>query len=439
MIIETRMPYMKQELKKIHFIRNNYRRTRKIFLHLISGRFKDAIDLLNHYNPVYRILFRTSYRLHKMQSKKLEEAVEEYYDLPDNSFNDKNIKLGIIARDIDYHPKSSTFIRLISPLTVKVLEPEVGVKFLTLKNLKKNNDLDVLIVQRTALNSLKEARKLIDQTKNASIKLVVDNDDAFDKIGKSHPEYNLQLKRREALNYLMEHSDEIWVSTELLVLPQYKNRSFVMENSLDKRLWKTDKIMAKDKKTYKNVLSMVYMGTATHDADFKMILPDLDRVNAKNPGSFMLTSIGVSSDLPDRPWIQQISPPRFHSLYPLFVKWFLNQEKYDLGLSPLLDSEFNRSKSDIKCLDYLAIGSTPIVSDLEPYQHSDLEEYIIKVQNKPGEWYEEIMDIINKKKKFRENMKGRNINAHKYVFSERSSELIGVRMLENLVKLLNKS
>ena len=38
---------------------------------------------------------------------------------------------------------------------------------------------------------------------------------------------------------------------------------------------------------------MVYMGTATHDADFALILPALDRLAAEMHGRFDLTLIGA--------------------------------------------------------------------------------------------------------------------------------------------------
>lgn len=41
---------------------------------------------------------------------------------------------------------------------------------------------------------------------------------------------------------------------------------------------------------------------------------------------------------------------------------------FDIGLAPLADNDFNRSKSMIKCLEYNALGIPVIASDVEPYR-----------------------------------------------------------------------
>ena len=52
--------------------------------------------------------------------------------------------------------------------------------------------------------------------KNNNIKIFVDTDDAFGELDTSHPQYELQKERVEALEYVIRHADETWVSTEKL-------------------------------------------------------------------------------------------------------------------------------------------------------------------------------------------------------------------------------
>jgi len=50
--------------------------------------------------------------------------------------------------------------------------------------------------------------------------------------------------------------------------------------------------------------------------------------------------------------------------------WFTSRVRWDIALSPLVDSDFNRAKSDVKFLDYAALAAPGIYSPIPAYQHS---------------------------------------------------------------------
>jgi len=66
--------------------------------------------------------------------------------------------------------------------------------------------------------------------------------------------------------------------------------------------------------------------------------------------------------------------------------------KIDVGIAPLKDTPFNRSRSDVKFLEYAVSGVVPVMACLEPYLHS--------VRNgETGFLYEnsgELIDILNR-------------------------------------------
>lgn len=428
---------MKQKLKNVSLIRKNYRKLRKIFLHIINGRFNDAIRLINHYNPFYRFLLLTPYRLHRMQKKKLHNLLDKYYFQINDDYRQKNIKIGLVVRDGDDFPKSSAFIRLLNPLTTPGGKKIIGLKLYSPKKINFNIKHDVMIVQRTAFDNYKQVENFITNVRKRKIRLIVDNDDYFHKIPKSHPEFKTQLKRIDAFDYLVSEADQLWISTEKLILSEHKDKSVVIKNSLDRRLWNVHKNNAGSRLSadVSSPIKIVYMGTSTHDNDFSMILTDLDKLHAKSPGSFSLTAIGVSSNVPQRTWINQINPPRFESLYPTFVNWFLEQGPFDIGLSPLVNNEFNNSKSDIKCLDYIAAGILPVVSDIAPYQSKEISSFIVKVRNEKGMWFEQLSEIVRNKEKFRIEKKQKITKAQKYLWSVRSSTKTIRLMLDKLNEL----
>ncbi len=51
------------------------------------------------------------------------------------------------------------------------------------------------------------------------------------------------------------------------------------------------------------------------------------------------------------------------------MRWLREQRpRWHIGLAPLADTEFNRYKSDLKWLEYTALGLPVVASDLEPYR-----------------------------------------------------------------------
>src|SRR5690606_16932600 len=114
-------------------------------------------------------------------------------------------------------------------------------------------------------------------------------------------------------------------------------------------------------------LTLGYMGTLTHDADLCLILPALDEVGRAAPHSLELQVIGgvgtgaTWSLLKDLPFpVRRIDPPTGE--YPHFMHWFTGSIHWDVALAPLLDTPFNRCKSDVKFLDYSALGTAGIYS-----------------------------------------------------------------------------
>ena len=78
--------------------------------------------------------------------------------------------------------------------------------------------------------------------------------------------------------------------------------------------------------------------------------------------------IGIDPDIAPAPWLHRLAPPAEAVSYPRFVRWLRGQGPFDLGLAPLADTAFNRCKSDIKALDYAALGILPLVSDSSAYR-----------------------------------------------------------------------
>lgn len=381
---------------------------------------------------VARIPFVKAY----LGKRHLREILKRFYNTPSRQTKENTLKIALVLRSGTTHPGSSAFIRLISPLT----DPSVSEK-LTIKLYPQNTTqvegADICIIQRTAFDDIKKAKELVKNTSLTKTALIVDSDDGFNEIDQSHPEYLLHRGRMDAFNYLLEEADRVWFSTTELAKshPEIKNKIKVIPNSLDERVWKKS---IRSQSIRSGPIQLIYMGTATHNNDFEFILPALDSIAKRHPGKFRLSVIGISDNLPEREWIRRLSPSK-GSIYPRFVEWLMSNNDFDVGLSPLVNSPFNRYKSDIKCLDYLAAGIVPLVSDTPPYRSKSLDKFIFRVDNTHEAWIQALSEIVSNPMVTLRKVRRMVSLGQDYLWSERSSEITAQNLLSELESLTDRS
>ncbi|MDP9562638.1 glycosyltransferase [Agrobacterium tumefaciens] len=298
---------------------------------------------------------------------------------------------GIVRQDREF-PQSSAFIRLLCPLTTDEAYGEIDFKLVPAKLALESRTADVTIVQRTAFDTLGDAQALVAGSSGHRQNLIVDNDDAFCFMDEAHREYELYKPRIEALNFLLDHSKENWVSTDVLreAYSHLSTQPVVMQNAIDPRLWRDYRRPNRGRNA---VPQLVYAGTATHDADFNLIIEALDRVAQKQ--RFELTVIGAVRQPPKREWLRVLTPPRSSQSYPAFVRWFRQQGPFDVGLAPLIDTKFNSAKSDLKLLDYGALDILPVASNGPSYSETlRATQGGILVTNTTENWTDAISDVV---------------------------------------------
>jgi len=82
-----------------------------------------------------------------------------------------------------------------------------------------------------------------------------------------------------------------------------------------------------------------------------------------------------------------------------FYKFMLT-DKWDIGLAPLIDNEFNRCKTDNKYREYASLGICGIYSNVIPYSNSILNNVTgVLVDNNEDMWYESIKELIENSEK----------------------------------------
>jgi hypothetical protein len=308
---------------------------------------------------------------------------------------DTRLRVHVIAPFGRFGPQSSAYIRLVAPLTDETVAGRVALSLGAAD--EPLPDCDICIVQRTALPSLTAVNALLRAAGEKGAVLVTDIDDAFSRIGPDHPEEAVYRPLNAALERAIAASAESWFATAELrsAYAGHAARSHIVPNMLDPRIWRDWRRPPPPILTGGKV-RMLYMGTHTHGADFAVIRPGLERLAAERPDAFDVTVIGVAPDLAPAPWLRRLSPPAEAIAYPRFVRWLRRQGPFDLGLAPLVDNPFNRAKSDIKLLDYAALGLLPVVSDVPPYQGDPISAALaVRIAADPNQWFTALRDIID--------------------------------------------
>lgn len=329
------------------------------------------------------------------------------------------LNVTVVLRDAA-KPTSSTYIRLYGPLSRPAFGRRVGLDIVDEKALWISPRSTVCIVQRTAFSTRASARHFLTEARRRGCVVVVDSDDAFSALDPAHPQYAKQIERATILEDVMREADEVWLSTEQLLAAHPWAAARVVRNTLDVALWQVSPGVAEPEAVDSSPLRILYMGTTTHDGDFALVAPVLDRLHEQFPGEFTVVVVGVARGLADRPWMELLKPP--DAAYPRFVPWLVGQAPFDIGLSPLVDSTFNRAKSDIKCLDYLAIGASPLVSDVLPYQVPELASLVRRVPNDDDSWYAALAGLVSGRVGLRRDAPARRRAGADYLTTRRSAD-----------------
>lgn len=220
-------------------------------------------------------------------------------------------------------------------------------------------------------------------------KVVLDIDDNYldlPKTNKYYEDFKPTSRRRAIQGTVLSFADAITCSTfplkeriweHLNAMYKIDKPIYVIPNMNDVDFWKIKSKAKKDK----DKIVIGYSGSNSHQDDLMMIMPVMSRLMTKydNLHFQLLGSIekkliptyfkGFSEEAMTRMWVGSVTPT--FNEYPAW----LGEQKWDIGIAPLVDTSFTRCKSHIKIMEY-AMFKIPVVA-------SRVYPYFMPIRNKP--------------------------------------------------------
>lgn len=337
----------------------------------------------------------------------------------------------------DLLPFGSSQIRLIQPLSHPYLQSIYKVTFGTEYF---GQHVDAVIVDRLwrPRINLSMAKSLLRDIRGSKTKFIYTLDDNFLNLNLADLDFAASKEMLDVVKFFLESADGVIVTTDALKdqLSEYNPQIFVVPNVLDERLFPPDTIKIADKEK----ITIGYMGTNTHDSDLKMIIPVIQQAMQSYPGRIQFQVLGVTTkeetirDLVALP-AKVVSINPFFVTYDKFVPWFQGNIYWDIGLCPLLDTPFNRCKSDIKYLDYGAAGISGVYSRVPAYESTvqHLETGYL-AENTVEAWVEGVRQLVEDVDLRRQIA----VNARDYVISQRTIQASAGTMMGAINTILGQ-
>lgn len=316
------------------------------------------------------------------------------------AFKKKRPVVLIIPEMFYESPAPCTYIRIFTPLLSTAFNSEFEVRIGTLKS-ATSILADVVIINRVPCEHASELTGFLSYLQTTETKLIYDIDDQLLDFSDSHPEAMVYSDRQTVVRELLSAADQVWVSTKPLAEafgPLCKNIR-VFENYLDLGLCEKYSEPRSHSCSDSKKFNILYMGSATHEADLKLVLDALNELYLEDL-NINLYLIGVTDNTPEYSWIKVIHPPEnaSNNNYPEFMRWLRSLRIFDLGIAPLEDSNFNRCKSAIKFWDYSSMNIPTLASNVDAYNTLIIHgENGFLSNNNTASWYENLKAaMINK-------------------------------------------
>jgi glycosyltransferase involved in cell wall biosynthesis len=273
--------------------------------------------------------------------------------------------LGLVDGADGVHP-GSAFVRVLSRWGHPSVRDSVSLRLRAPEDDPVRPGTDVVLLQRTAL-AAGLTSSFLDALRERAIPLVLDLDDHLLLEDRDDP---LAGEPRAALAAALDAARLVLVPHDRLAaeLEPRVRAVAVVPNLIDERLFLAGVTRRPRRERGAGPVQLVYVGSPTHARDLALLAPVMAELARRHPGAFELNVVGAEPPGPGQNWYRRVIVPDDCKPYPRFVSWLRERRaEWDLALAPLVDTAFNRCKSDLKYVEYSALGLPGVYADLEPY------------------------------------------------------------------------
>jgi glycosyltransferase involved in cell wall biosynthesis len=243
------------------------------------------------------------------------------------------------------------------------------------------DNYDVFVLQR---QYSPEAISLIADLKAAGKRVVVELDDDFWHLHMDSPVrdfwYGDDRAAMKGLEAVLSAADVVTTTTEPLakILGRFNPEVHICRNMLPASYWSA-------RRHDKERLVIGWAGGEPHGTDLALLSGVLEQVLDKHDVDLHVVGRATYPFSHDRMTILPAVPiPDVAGVISGF----------DIGLAPIIDSAFNRSKSDLKFLEYSICGVPGVYSAVGPYKHAVKPGRTGLLARTHTDWYDHISSLI---------------------------------------------
>jgi len=265
--------------------------------------------------------------------------------------------------------------------------------------------------------------------------VIYDIDDSFWDISAStDPDlarYHLQPLRLKQLEVYLSYASLVRVYSPLLCsrVSRFNDSCRIYRSSFDfSKLPETTSRRSPDEK-----VSIVYATSRIVDDQYKVFLPALAEFMSAHHDKVDVTIWGCSP--PELLTLPGVTSKKLVDRYDDFLKEFA-RSGFEIGLAPLEDHEFNRSKNNTKFRDYGACRIAGIYSEVDAYASSVTNEQDgLLVPNTKQAWHA-ALERLAFEPELRKTIQN---NAREKVFQDYRQELIEKQWIDDIEELLSEA
>lgn len=409
--IDEKLNYIDPIFDLYYYIYENNVWDEDPILHYIDNGFENQLRFNRKYpHFIANLNDNIHLQLDNFANERIQNELDTNYYITDSKvlidyivtgkeFKTDTIKVGVFLEDNFDNMNACPFIRIHTPFS-KLSETgdyhffiygQEIMPLLDIDNMINAHIFDIIVIQRVNPYS----SQILKKAKKYNIKIIYESDDDFLDINPANPSYNYILGNFDNIKKLVTNVDQIVVSTSELKKRFEKNDLDNIE--IIKNYYVNDSLPLKPFTFRGNeFIKIGYFGTLTHDNDLEMIhnvILRLKDIFSKKGITIFFEVAGASID-ENSDWFSIRKIPYYPMSMFTFYDWLGKHSDWDIGIMPLENTEFNKCKSELKYIEFSALGIPVVASDIDVYKEAIEEGVTGFLANNEDEWVNKLSLLI---------------------------------------------